>query len=379
MSAEPLRAIDELNRDLKSAMALGLPMDRRLADASGPQDASLDDYRSALAVRVGLGQPLAEAIEQESRLSDRYRAAAAAWVREHRRDEVLTAVSPATESDPEFERSVRLFLLQLGVVLTVAIVGLWATFHWLFPKVEAIYRDLGLGLPDATGWLFGWQPAGGLLLIGVMLIWLLLGATRLGSAAVWSRHLVNRLPPFRLRQEAFRRARFADSLGGFLDHGVPRDQAIALAAGLSGTHPGGPSAAPVGRVGMPARQGETPARRGEATGAGERQRSVTSSGSTPDASDDLATTSGQLSPLIDWALRVDLGDESRGELLRSVAKIYRRRGNRPALQWLHRIPVLVSTMVCGLFVLAYGLVVFLPLVLLLDDLSRPGAGDWLGR
>jgi type II secretory pathway component PulF len=77
-------------------------------------------------------------------------------------------------------------------------------------------------------------------------------------------------------------------------------------------------------------------------------------------------------PLLRWAVREDLGGEPMPRVLRFVAQTYRQTAERQQTIWRVVAPTICGVVLGGMFVLGYGLSLFLPVIQLLRDVSLPG-------
>ena len=74
-------------------------------------------------------------------------------------------------------------------------------------------------------------------------------------------------------------------------------------------------------------------------------------------------------PLLNWALGDGVDPDSQVVELRTVARLYRGFAQRRARVWRYAIPSLIGVLLGGVCVLAYGLILFLPLTRLLQSLG----------
>jgi hypothetical protein len=340
MNDAQMEPIDRFHDELKALESSGTGANVGLDWSQGSHASQLDRIRYALAVRVNLGQGLVEALRQDVSLPLRYRAAALAWVQLDSPAAVLDAISaaPLDDGGDEVDHNIRLSFFQAALTLALLCVGLAIYTAWFSPKLQSLYTQLQLTPPASVRWLSStqiWLPVQLGLAAAAVLALLMMG---FGPAGRWAADRWTRTFPAIRKREALRHyARFADQLAIWLQHGLPLDEGVQLAAALNLE---------------PAMSFEPPR--------------------WPMPADDARRLEIILPPLLAWAVQTEAADDARPATLQRVSDIYQDLAQRQVAPWMSSVPVIVAALVCGFAVLIYGVALFLPLSTLLQDVSAPG-------
>lgn len=348
MADDFLQRVDQFNRELTAWVAAGLYVDVGIESGlhqavfTNPTVAArtfsqrLQAMRDALSVRIGLRQAPEDAIAQEATLTTRYRAALRCLVLSDQNAAVMEAISRPIETERYLNRSIRLALIRTFIIITLACLALAATAYWLAPTVDATYQQLRVE-PDASAvWLSAvraWLPLWATI-IGCGVFVLALGWYR--SSTPWVQSLSMRLPFARRYSQLMTKARFADQTAILLQHGMPLDQCIAIAADLAGA---------------------------------DELKDLSSVSNSRES--ELAGSSDSSPSLIRWAIDQSEDSAVRARMLQTSATIYRKFAQQQATAWTTAIPTLFAALVCGLFVLIYGATVFAPMIHLLETVTMP--------
>jgi type II secretory pathway component PulF len=346
MTAEDLAA---LNDEIAGMARAGLPLDQGLAALAREMGRGhLQSVTAALAEDLRAGRTLPEALDRQgNRVPPYYAGLVAAGVRTGRIGEVLATLTTYARTLSNLRSIVADALFYPIVVLAFAVTLVGLMFTFIVPQFEQIFRDFGMKLPAITEMvlLIGqnalwWFVVPALVIVvGVGLARFLLRRTAAGQRA-WAR-LIYMVPIFGSLVRAARLAAFTDLLAILVDHDLPLPEAFRLAGAASSD----PLMAEASRQlhddlsqGMPLAQ----AMRGR--------------GLTPE-----------------WvAWMAGLG-ERRGTLgasLHQVADMYRRQVELRANLLRSVLPPFVIIGTAGIFTTCFVFALMLPLIKLLEGLSK---------
>ncbi len=336
-----------LNDEIAALSRAGLPLERGLLGFGSEVPGRLGSAAAGLAERLERGEGLAEA-----RRDDRAgwpptsRAAVEAGLRSGRLAAALEDLAAYARGFAELRRAVGLAFLYPVMVLLLAWVLFAAFVVRLLPRLIAGFEGFRLTVPAGARWLAGlgdsawlWAPIVPAIVAMLGLAWVWSGrakALRVGPGLRW-------VPWLRGILADWRASNFAGWLALLIEHGVPLDEAVELAADAAGD----PKLAASGRAIAEA------VRRGETAGAS------------------LKAGAEGLPPLLCWMV---LSGESRGTLapaLRHAAETYRLRALHRAETLRTTLPTLLLLGIGGLSALLYALALFGPWTQLLDTLARP--------
>lgn len=357
-----------LNEEIAALVQVGVPLEQGLRHLAAEMPGRAGKVAALLADRLQRGEPLPQVLAQHPAVFPPvYRAMVDAGLRSGRLAGALEAVTGAARRLAETRRMVaRGFLYPLIVFLVawtlfvVFTVVMAPVFLEIVTEAQERGADVGTaqGLPAGIG---GWRQAvavgasSGLLRIAGGLLPCLVGWR--DSAAVWgtavpavvlllaglwwfrsgraslmeSRRVdvfLGWLPWTGRMLRTFRTATLADLLAMLLEHSVPLDQALELAA------------ASVGEPRMVRAAGEMAQaiRRGEPLG---RRRAG----------------GREFSPLVNWLVVARSGDGSVAAALRHASQVYYRRARYQAQAAQIFLPILLTLVIGGTVTFLYALLV----------------------
>ena len=337
MNPEPnttvrLEDVFEFNRELAALWATGLPLDVGIDGSGFPS--KLEQISSAIGARVSQGQTVEQAIEDAPELPQRYRTALWTWVGCHDPSLVLDSIATPAEARRSFGTGFTRTLLYPLIVVSLGYLCLLFLCTFVAPTIEAMYRQLQYPLSESL-WVLSsvrrFAPIWGILVPLVILISLFWWRRR------WSRWTWKWVPGSSRYFDAVRNANLAQQLATLLDSGYSMNESLAMAGPLS-----------------------------EDTNRTMAKKAL------PVALSNDGRMSIALPPLLRWAVSDDLGGEPRANALRFVAQTYRQSAHRQQTLWRVVAPAIGGVILGGLFVLGYGLLLFLPLIQLLKDIALPG-------
>lgn len=322
-----------LNDELAALIRAGVPLEVGL-DASFSR--RLGGLTQRLQNRMQQGHSLAEAVAAEGEHLPRvYRAIVEAGVKSERLPAALESLSVYAHSLLELKRRMTLAFIYPSIVLIVAYGMFVAFIVAMVPRLEEAYRQLQL--PTHSWLLFlqslnetvhVWGPA---ILIGAIVLWIARGGWLTGHAAPWMWPIVAN----------FNRASFAGLLALLVEHRLPLPEALRLA--------------------------------GNATGGRRIRQMASDVAGDVEAGESLAaslTARRAFPPFMRWMIANGEQQGALGTTLRQTSEIYRRRALYRAESFKILLPVLLTAILGGGFVLVYGLTLFIPLTDLLRDLSQ---------
>jgi general secretion pathway protein F len=337
------------NREITALAGAGLPLERGLDATAGGWGGSVGTISRSIAERLERGESLDSALgaERES-LPPLYRAVVEAGLRSGRLPAALESLTQTLEDQIEMRRAVALALLYPLILLSVAY-GLFVGFVILVaPRFASVFRDFRLpaaGILQPLDWLgrtvIWWGPLVPLAVVAASIAWSAMGRARgFGNARAgrWLR-LVPWARPLLADSAA---SSFAGLLGLLVDHGVGLDEAVKLAGAASGDEV-------IRAESIALAEG---IRRGDA-----------------EAAVKAAARPGGLPALLGWMLVSGCRRGAIVESMRHAADVYRRRTLARAETMRTVLPIVLMATVGGVAVLAYGLLLFVPMSTLLRDLS----------
>jgi type II secretory pathway component PulF len=338
-----------LNEEIAAMARAGLPMDQGLAALAremgrGP----LRAVTAQLAVDLRAGHTLPEALaRQGSRVPPFYAGLIEAGIRSGRVAQVLATLTDYARAIAGLRATILDAVLYPAVVLVFAVAVLSVLLVYLVPEYSSIYRSFGMRLPTITEGVFAVCAHPGACVIAPVLA--VVGALVLTRAALggtergrclWTR-AVYAVPVVGTLIRSARLAAFADLLAIMVEYGLPLPRAFELA--------GAASSDPFLTAG--ARLAEQDLKAGLPLGPALRHRLL-------------------VPELIAWMTTVG---ETRGELgpaFRQIAQLYRRQVERRAALLRTVLPPLFIVCTAGLVVCLFVLALILPMIKLLEGLSK---------
>ena len=339
-----------LNDEIAALVRAGVPLERGLADAGSEVGGRLGALERAVAERAGRGEPLGEALRGASvGLPELYRAIVEAGVRSGHLARALEGLATHARGVSEARRDIGQALLYPVMVLALAYTLFVGFVVAVIPRFRDAFTMLGLPrfvaidglarLGETAQW---WGAIVPLLLVGLVGAWVVSGWSRALDAGLVGR-LVGWFPGVRSMLAQIRNGNFADLLALLVEHDVPLTEAIPLAADASGDRRFRQSA---GHLADTLARGGVEPVPAEADSAG-------------------------LPPLLVWLLRAETPRARLAPALRHAGATYRRRALWRAGVLRSVLPVLALLLIGAGAVLAYGLLLFVPLTTMLHDLGTP--------
>lgn len=338
-----------LNEQIAGMARAGLPLDQGLAALAREMGRGrLREVTAEIAADLRAGHTLPEALQRQGdRLPPYYAGLVLAGVRTGRISEVLATLTVYARSVAEMRSTIVSALLYPAVVLLFAGALFTALSLFVVPQFGRIFADFNMRLPTMTqvALAFGRHPLE-LLLLPVVLV--VVGGlfTRAalqrtaGGRIAWARFVYG-LPIIGTLIRSSRLAAFSELLGILIDHHVPLPEAFRL-AGSASSDPLLQAAA--GRV-------EQDLGQGQPLGQSLRERRL-------------------VPELIVWMLGLGEQRGTLGPTLHQVAEVYRRQADLRAGMLRNILPSLVIILIAGVVVGFFLLSIMLPLVKLLEGLSK---------
>ncbi len=348
MNERSIQDVIELNREIVSLVAAGLPMDfgdvedsnRMFGGSSEELRARLDQVTTALMARVGRGQSLHQAVLDEPGVPKNYRRALLTFLICDDSRLALEVMSKPAKAKRQFAGGVGGALVYPLIILAIAYAGFLYLCTYTGSTIESMYLQMGQAPSVAAHFLVKarelipiWGPLVPLLIAASLFWW-----TRRGRTLSW-----RWLPGSKRYYDAVRHAQLAEYLAGMMDGGCTLNEALAAAfpetaaSGTSGTVRGGPVANQV------------------------------------DQSSSLASQSiKDFPPLLRWAIEGNSGEESPAKVMKFVAMTYRETAKQRERVWRFLAPLMCGLAFGGVIVLAYGVSLFLPIAQLLRDVAAAG-------
>jgi type II secretory pathway component PulF len=334
MSKVSPERVQDFNQELASLSAAGLRLD--LGSPAEPVARVLERANTNFALRTSLGQSATDALVDDNELPLVYRRAVLASLIADSPAVVLESISGQSTAQDELRSTVSNSFVQPLVLVTLAYFGFLLLCTNFSPPLEGIYDQMRRApsasvsaLQTARIWMPVWGPLAPVLAVGVIFLW----RRGRGKPFGWI--------PFAGRYTAaLRHGAFAKQLATLLERGIPLEEGLRLAGGVSGN---------------PSLQDASSAlalavERGEKLPVDDPQ---------------LLT----LPPLLRWALTGDLGDQTLPDILSFVSDTYLQKAQRQAAIYRIAAPALIGALLGGAVVFVYALCVFLPYIQLFQDLS----------
>ena len=350
-SALSLESIVAFNDELEALVRAGVPLERGLLAASADYRGRLGRAIRGTADRLAAGEALPDAVTQSAQaMPEVYRALITAGVRSGRLAESLQGMSRIGQAAIEARRTVVLAFLYPLIVLGLAYTLFLFCLVEVLPRFVTASAELGIHESVVTQvgqWLVKsvlvWGPIPPLILIGCLLAWRWSGRARTLDGGGWLVTRVDRLPLIGRMIRSYRAANFADLLAHLIDHEVPLDQAVRLAGNAAGNGPWRDAATHLA----------------DQLASGELAAIAS------------AQPSELLPPLVVWMLTSGSRQDSLTSGLRHLATSYRRTADRQATAFRIVLPGLMILTLGAGAVLAYALLLFVPLSQLWNGLASP--------
>lgn len=342
-----LEELIALNEEIISLTKAGVPLELGLNEVGTDQPGRLGQICQALGKRMSDGVSLSDALRAEGRHIPRvYYTVIEAGLRTGRLPSALEAITTFASELLELRRKIGFALLYPLIVIALAY-GLFLVFIF---QVAARMRDTYtltdaaiplplwyLGKAGETAAYWAWIPPVVLLLIAVW--WGLTSSSKILNPASPGIFL-GWMPGIRSIAKNHQAANFADLLALMVQHEVPFNEGLVLAAEAAA------DPAFVASV-------------REIANATARGESLTQ----------LAKKRSAVPPFLRWVMAAHQQDSSLVDGLRLASTMYRGRANEQAA-WLRLVfPVATAVIVGGGATLLYALTLFMPLTDMLRDLS----------
>ena len=309
------RAID-FNDQLIALAEIGLPMDLGVA----PETPILDELQrisAELALQQSKGVSVQSSLADE-RLPSKYRAALQTWLRCDQPQVVFETITAGGRDRRRVGSEFGHALIYPLIITLIAFIGFIFFCEYLFPKIDAIYRQLNQPPGSAIAWLQAVRAAMPIWIVAIPTI-LILGIVlwRTYASKLSWRWLPGSRQFFGLRQSA----RYAEQMALLMDQTTSREQAKDILEPIS-----------------PLRS--------------------------------LSGRSLSRQPLLDWAVSGDIARSAQPAALQFVADFYRRMAVRRSSMWRVVLPSAIGVIIASGFVLGYGLSLFVPVTDLMYDIAK---------
>ena len=331
-------SLDELiafNDELAALVEAGVPLELGLREYSRDARGALAEVTQGVAARMSSGSSLGQALDSEAaRLPKLYRALIQAGCRSGRLPDALESVA-------EFAARVKSLRKRIGLALIYPALVAWLSFLLFVAFVVLIvprYAETYASLRIPTSFMLEWL----IYAEGTLMIWFWIPpALLLIAAAVCRRNADSAklassggslpfwwVPGMRGVIRFSEVSGFSSLLATLIQHDVPLDEAVTLAADASGSL----------SIQRAAGQVSTSLTRGES----------------------LSVPSGLLPPFVVWLLTRGAPNDVLADNLRDAGSMYRRMAESRA-EWIRfGFPVLATLYLGGVVTLIYVLLVFLP-------------------
>lgn len=338
-----------LNEEIAGMARAGLPLDQGLAAlAREMSSGKLQKVTEALANDLRSGHTLAQALErQKTRVPPYYAGLVAAGIKTGRIGEVLATLSVYARMLSHVRAIVVDALFYPAVVMLFG-VGIFAGLCiFVLPQFDQIFHDFQMTLPALTESVLalGRHPLElvalpmGVAVFGVFLIRWMMQATEAGRH-VWAQ-AVYTLPLVGTLIRSTRLAAFTELLAILVDHDIPLPEAFGL-AGAASTCPVMAAAA----------------------------RSVNAGLSGGHSLADVLRGQGLVPEWVSWMAGLGEKRGSLGTTLHQIADMYRRQAEMRAAVLRSVLPPFMIIVTAGLFVSLFAFALMLPMIKLLEGLSK---------
>jgi general secretion pathway protein F len=338
-----------LNDEIAALVRAGVPLERGLVVAARELHGRLGRITSALGSRLSRGESLVQALEGEKQsIPPLYRAVVEAGARSGRLPVALEGLARYVRGFSEARSAIGLALWYPLLVLCLAYTLFIGLVTLVVPRFITAFDALGLQTPGPLSYLHWvgqtvdyWWLGGPILLVLVGLVWVGSGrAARFGSRGLgWLRMF----PWMGSLLADYETANFAELLALLLEHHVTYPDALMLAAESTGD----------ARLVAGMRQLAAALTRGESAKLA------------------LASVDRRaLLPMLRWVLASGQEQGSLVAGLHNLTDVYRKRARYKAEQLYVFLPLVLLITIGAGAVLLYGLALFLPVIDLLQQLTR---------
>ena len=365
MTTATLDDLIALNDEIGALVRAGVPLEQGLADLGADMPGRLGKVAVALAERTARGESLDQALmDRAAALPAAYRAVVEAGMRAGRLPAALEAVAASARRIAETQRAAVVAVSYPLMVFGVVWCGLAIFTRSLAPHLASAFHSF-----DAPGqrvfavmafvgrWAWYWGPAVPALVAAIVLAWWY-ACTRAGTMhtrlADW---LLGWLPWMGRMLRCSRLAAFLEILALLVENKTPLDEAVALAAEVSGDR----------KTLLAAKRLSEAIRRGQTKPGGDCPNFRPSENGTVPF---IAAGVSQFPPLMNWLMLAANRDGALLPALQHSAATYHRRARNEAELVRMFLPAFLTVAIAGSVTVAYALMLFLPYTMMLNALAR---------
>ena len=233
-----------LNDEMAALARAGVPLDKGLLHLGGDLPGRLGEITRQIGQRLERGEPLTSVLGEDQGLPPTYRAIVAAGVRSGRLAVALEGMSGVIRRAADMRRVVIISLIYPVVVLVVAYALLSLTVLKCIPVMLVAYQDFAR--PGFSLWVLEWLTRTGphwlpwlpvAFLASLLLLWY-------RSRRTWSLGSTEAVPGRSRSRARFptaanllhngRMSTFSDTLALLMEHDVPLNESLCLAANACG-------------------------------------------------------------------------------------------------------------------------------------------------
>lgn len=339
-----------LNEHLAALVAAGVPLDVGLSGGEHTADNELKRIGATVSRRLHRGETFSEALDDDADMPAAYRSAMQFGLRSGDLTSALPGASLVAQSMDDSRRAVETSFVYPAIICALAYVGLLGFSRYLTPVLQSLYASLkvppGRGvhaLQVISAALPYWAIGLPVVFVVIWLWWARSRRTAESRLAVQGP--LRWLPGTKkiLLHEQW--ARFASSLAELLAHETPLNEALPIAANLSGDARLLAGALAIAAA-KPTEQ-------------------------LPPYDGDIAL---HFPPFLRWSIWH--GDSTTGlvRALEIAARLYRESAERRAERQRVLLPITVLVVIGGTVTLLYGLALFVPLTELLRTVAAAPHG-----
>ena len=337
-----------LNEEIAALVRAGLPLDRGLLEAGSDVRGRLGRIATTLGIRLGRGESLIDALEAERKsIPPLYRAVVEAGTKAGRLPVALEGVAGYVKGYSEARSAIGLALWYPIMVLSLAYLLFIGLIVIIAPRFVEAFESLRLPLITPMRWLewigrsaYLWWPIGPILITAFLLAWLRSGRISGMQSRFWN--FLRLFPWMGSLLADYEAANFAELLALLLEHKVPYPTAIVLAAETSGDPK---LVRGANAVALSITRGEP----------------IASALTTPECAAFL--------PMLRWTLATGEAQGSLTVALHNLAVHYSNRGRFQAEKLYVFLPIILLIIIGATTTLFYGLTLFIPLSVMLRELS----------
>jgi type II secretory pathway component PulF len=339
-----------LNDEMAALVRAGVPLERGLIEAGRDLRGRLGEIATDLGTRMGQGERLPEAMARADRAMPQvYQAVVEAGVRSGRLAQALEGMASIARNYADARRAVGMAMLYPLIVLSLAY-GLALFFILVIaPRFVMAFETLGLAplrpleflsrIGDSAVY---WAPIPPILLVLLAFRWIWTGqSVVLDEGALGP--LFSRIPLIGSMIHNFRASNFATLLALLIEHRLPLADSVQLAGAASGD-------------------------RSFRTSTEAFAQAIRSGDGATDVSRDSLNC---FPPLLAWSLTTGRGQAELAPALRNLASSYRKKAESRALVLRSLLPTVLMLEIGAVAVVLYGLMLFIPLTTLWDELALP--------